>query len=269
MTLILSALTHEYVVQVSDRRVTNLRTGQPMPDTINKAVLFCGHISFGYTGLAEVDGLSADRWLAQHLLEGGPSAQASLEHVRDEATRAWRKTPGWRHAFVGVGWSRGKPILHVISNHDLSKFDEQSRTPVHPNFQLVTLAPPPGSDANFMPAGQTVPRVLRAKLQRNLSEAARRGGPVALARLLSEAAQAVPAANQTVGPDLMVAVVPRVAVPVTAIQMPMAGSISDDRASFVYIREANDRSPRFYTPMWACGIAVGGGEVRYGEPNAK
>jgi hypothetical protein len=67
----------------------------------------------------------------------------------------------------------------------------------------------------------------------------------------------------------MLAVLPRVAVPVKFIAMDMAGSISADRASFVYIREANDRNPRFYTPMWACGIVVGGGHVRYGEPNAK
>lgn len=66
MTLILSVLTQENVVQVSDRRLTWIsgpKKGEVADDSSNKIVLFEQRMAFGYTGLTEVDG--AD-------LEAGP-----------------------------------------------------------------------------------------------------------------------------------------------------------------------------------------------------
>src|SRR2546428_469142 len=50
----MNLLTHDYVIQVSDRRLTDPHTGKRIDEPPNKAILFCGHVIFGYTGLAGV-----------------------------------------------------------------------------------------------------------------------------------------------------------------------------------------------------------------------
>ena len=66
MTLILSCLTRDYVVQVSDRRVV-ATDGSWREDRANKASFFCGHSSFSYTGYARLEGLPTDEWLTEQL----------------------------------------------------------------------------------------------------------------------------------------------------------------------------------------------------------
>ena len=56
MTLILNCLTQEYLFQVSDRRLVSLPTYKVEDDNANKSIYFAGRISFGYTGLAEIEG---------------------------------------------------------------------------------------------------------------------------------------------------------------------------------------------------------------------
>jgi hypothetical protein len=51
MTLILTCLTHEHIVQVADRRLT-MPDGTLYDDDTNKAVFYCGRVAVAYTGLA-------------------------------------------------------------------------------------------------------------------------------------------------------------------------------------------------------------------------
>ena len=156
MTLILSVLTRDYVVQVSDRRLTDANTGVPLNEPANKAIVFCGHFVFGYTGLARIGSVRTDMWLAERLLAKGPSVQANLENVRDEATRAFRSVPVQhkRHAFIGVGWSHSKPALSVISNciaddgHALENAQEE--------FRLNNVGFGHGARCWWIPVGQPV-----------------------------------------------------------------------------------------------------------------
>ena len=59
MTLILSRASKDYVIQVTDRRIT--QTAEKVVDEIsNKNVLYCaqnGVVALGYTGLAYLDGV--------------------------------------------------------------------------------------------------------------------------------------------------------------------------------------------------------------------
>jgi len=70
MTLILSCLTERFVLQVSDRRLTNVVGGRAVPGEFNKAVGFTNKVTFAYTGLAEIDGEDTDEWLANALASG-------------------------------------------------------------------------------------------------------------------------------------------------------------------------------------------------------
>jgi hypothetical protein len=264
MTLVLNMLTHDYVVQVSDRRLTKLDTGKPHDEPANKAILFCGHIVFGYTGLANVGPTKTDFWLAERLIAAGPSMQATLEFVRDEATQAFQAVRrDWRrHAFVGVGWSQSRPILCVISNFMNTRGPQLPHA--HDLFLIDTVALNPTDPFRILTAGQPVPREILEKLETGARRIVTHADAGAMADLMVSHVWEVANGNTKVGKDLMVAVIPRSAVPVASIRMP--SSPSRDEAAFYYVPSPDDATPRFYTPLWACGgIAVGAGEVWYGS----
>lgn len=65
MTLIISCVTRDFVVQASDRRVSvpNRRVGD---DRANKAIFYCGQSAWAYTGLAQIGPKRTDEWLVDH-----------------------------------------------------------------------------------------------------------------------------------------------------------------------------------------------------------
>jgi len=264
MTLILSVVTRNYVVQVSDRRLTDANTGRPLDESANKAVVFCGHFVFGYTGLAQIDSLKTDMWLAERLLAKGPSAQANLEFVRDEATRSFQSVPRIyrKHAFIAVGWSRSRPVVSVISNyiddngHELGTAQDA--------FRLNNVALGKPGKFFLVPVGQPIPIDALTRLRRAVKRIVKHAGPVSMANLLIHQLWRFADENNRIGHDVMVSVIPRSAVPVKSIVMP--STPSNKTAAFYYVPSPEDIIPRFYTPMWACGgIAVGGGEVWLGR----
>jgi hypothetical protein len=264
MTLVLNVLTNDYVVQVSDRRLTDLNTGKPLDEPANKTILFCGHVVFGYTGLAKVGPLQTDFWLAERLLSAGPSAQATLEFVRDEASRAFQAVPSnhRRHAFVGVGWSQSRPILCVISNFMDARGHQLPHA--HDLFHIDTVTLNPNDAFQIAMAGQAVPQEILVKLRRGAKRIVKHAGAGAMADLMVSQVWQVANRNEKVGKDLMVAVILRSAVPVASISMPSAPS--RDEAAFYYVPSPDDATPRFYTPLWACaGMVAGAGEVWYGR----
>jgi hypothetical protein len=265
MTLILSALTQDFVVQVSDRRLTDLATGAPKNESANKAIVCCGHVVFGYTGLADINREKTDQWFGRTFL-GGVSAQAAIERVRDSATQVFSAVPlRWRmHAFVGVGWSRSRPILVVVSN--FLDADGNTAQVARDTFSIdaVRISAP----LRIHSAGQRLDRKVSAELVRNAKRAIKRGGGAnSVARLLVEQVRQVAQVNQKVGEDVMVSIIPRVAVPLPRLEFRLNPSTpSDNEAAFFYVRRADDYTPRLYVPLWACGgIAIGSGEVWVGE----
>jgi hypothetical protein len=128
VTLILSYANWEYVVQVSDRRLT-YRNGKLYNDRRNKAVVFCNQMTFAYTGLGYIGRRRTDDWLADVL---GPHKflDAAVNSVKVEAgksiARFYYRPSNYRYLeFVGVGWARYRdvvqPVLAIVSNYrDLS-----------------------------------------------------------------------------------------------------------------------------------------------------
>jgi hypothetical protein len=146
MTLILSYISQDHIIQVSDRRFTSADSTSSKQD--NKAVAFAGQLSFAYTGLGSLFSdismtmLNTDGWLVKtlvHACEKYPRQNDNLAWlssilavVADKAELALDKYrlrfPGQidRHAFIGVGWdalenssSELRPLMVKISNfHD-------------------------------------------------------------------------------------------------------------------------------------------------------
>ncbi|HEX3173324.1 MAG TPA: hypothetical protein VHQ43_03775 [Solirubrobacterales bacterium] len=76
MTLVLSVSTPAYSLQVSDRLVS--KGGAPHDPLANKNVVLRatdGLLTFGYTGLAFLDGMPTDTWIANQVT-GGSAAEA-------------------------------------------------------------------------------------------------------------------------------------------------------------------------------------------------
>lgn len=75
MTLIVYVLTEEYMILASDRRVTTMQAGRPVKfeDSAMKSFLLNGQLMMGFTGIAELDGMPMEQWVAERLSGVAPN----------------------------------------------------------------------------------------------------------------------------------------------------------------------------------------------------
>jgi len=122
MTLIITCLAHEHIVQVADRRLT-MPDGSLYDDDTNKAVYYCGRVAVAYTGLAIMEGKPTAEWIGSCMKDKAGTEQA-MNHVASHADAHFQNTnPRERRlAVVAVGWSTlqgaqpPRPFLCVASN---------------------------------------------------------------------------------------------------------------------------------------------------------
>src|SRR5690349_3656961 len=120
MTLILTCLTKDYVVQTSDRRIAIIKDNklQWHDDQSNKVLIYDNRFTFAYTGLAKLpvrkNGLDAHQsaidWAAEQLAKGKNLVDA-VHYLKNQATdlmntnRIRRFNPQDRRlAFTGSGF---------------------------------------------------------------------------------------------------------------------------------------------------------------------
>ena len=113
MTLVLTLVTTRYVMQVADRLVTT--DGKKFDPASNKSLIYLAKnaiVTIGYSGLAYLDGIPTDEWIAQtlwgkelprrddgrvagHVLGGGGRQSIdigrAIERVRSGSENALRK----------------------------------------------------------------------------------------------------------------------------------------------------------------------------------
>lgn len=146
MTIIVALANKDYVVQISDRRLSS--NGRLIDDESNKCgVLFClnARMAFGYTGLAKYGAFSTPDWLLKALHDcGGPDYTIGeiLERLKNKATETFKSHPTLRSiprqhkclavmftGFINVDGTV-KPGCAILSNfHDFAnnaRFDEAS-----------------------------------------------------------------------------------------------------------------------------------------------
>lgn len=232
MTLILSCITREYVVQVSDRKVTAI-DGSWSENHRNKAVFFCGHSAFAYTGLASLAGLPTEEWLTLEL-RNAKALTDGIPHIAREAKVALRRIPFAasvsteernkirRLAFVNVAFVRDAQAEDFAPEH------------LHPMITVVSnfFRPPniwlPQAEREFQTwhrflsndepfavfsSGQS----LRPDEHKDLSEQlgaciGRTATAYPMARLLARQIRTVSYRSDRVGRNVMCAIIPREAV---------------------------------------------------------
>ena len=130
MTINLTAVTKNLIVQVSDRMFTDMATGITVNDQANKALVFsCENalLTITFAGIGRVNDKRIDHWLTETIQEEGLcelEVQIAVEVLAKKATELFRTFPDHlekRHVFVIAGWEQKndtilKPYVRTISN---------------------------------------------------------------------------------------------------------------------------------------------------------
>jgi len=222
VTLILSHITRDYVLQVSDRRLVSLPDLKPKHDDATKAVLYGLHTTFGYTGLAHLrrsakvcdrrnkpgEPVATHMWLVEVLNLYPNSLEHALVAIQEEMNFVTLVSYLPKHAFIGVGWiDKGpgtpiEPAIHEIANID-SKFQ---RTDRFQRYSIVLQKDQPFLTHWSSPG----PEKIVMKTARLIRRRMRRGGaPSEIAGILREAVREVAKEDTTVGRGVLVTCVPK------------------------------------------------------------
>jgi hypothetical protein len=244
MTMILTYLTKDYVVQASDRRLT-YPSGQKKEQS-NKALIYRNRFAFAYTGLAEfpirVNGKlslhSTIEWAADRLSEG-KDLDDGVEQLRSQLsslmnTNQVRKIPPERRrlAFVGAGFEEveeagqmvRKPRRIVISN-----FLENDGTMLsYPRdmFTIDSYWPEDDRYISLCISGQQLSDQRRIELTKILKLCVQHEGPETVGHVLSSEIKAVSrGGNDFVGEDVICTIVPQAFVDTDDGSMMVHGGI--------------------------------------------
>lgn len=116
MTLITFAVTSEYVVLASDRRLT-VSDGRgriiDQSDRATKSTMLWGQMLMGYTGLAILDGRPMEMWAADALIDVAPNdAPAVLADKMNHYYATHREVQGVPHHFriAGFGFNPDRKV---------------------------------------------------------------------------------------------------------------------------------------------------------------
>lgn len=243
MTLILSCMTQEYVVQVSDRRLTDFDTGSVVEDQSNKTLFFCGcgQMAFAYTGLSRLGRLPTADWLIEHLARATSlpdgmeiitkAASSDLMRVNFPPSIGTEERRRRRRiAVVGVGFAM--PRRGMTGGESKSSLIDDV-DPIKARVPLMVLSSnffePPGSWSSLaerrlswvecilarnqshllFPTGQSLTNLEYDDLRRRIRRCVEHKTsvfPVALAMV--QAVRAVAKRNPLVGANLMCMVIP-------------------------------------------------------------
>jgi len=252
MTLLITCLTPEYLVQVSDRRLTRL-DGTLYDDESNKAVFYLPGMVFAYTGLAEVNGVRTDEWLTS-ILKPGLDLARLTDSIAQEATRKFSvvRSP-YRHlAIVGAFWARtgerqNQAGFCVISNFYGVRPGDGRFGPLPTasrEFRVFTSLKPRERPFAVFGAGQSLTKHQINQLNRfgeryvrNTSGNPQSFGANGLCRYVSHFVRKVADTNTVVGKSLMQAILPNPRIPEVAAQA----------ATFAYL-PADSNSLTTYAP---------------------
>jgi hypothetical protein len=270
MTQILTLLTHDTVIQVSDRRVSFPHRA---PDDLrNKATIYLTLAAFGYTGLASLAGHPTDLWMTEVL---GPTMGLGegFDALRLAANRDVPKRE--RLAMVCGGWDP-KPntfaaFVATIDNclpRDLPRVRERRPTrnstgvmagrfgPARNEFTWFAVALQPSLSCLLHIAGQPLLRGQEDTLLRDVKRAlVARADDVALVRILAEAIWRVARENTYVGRSLMATCLPKSAARRSGPLQLVSGPPSREHFTAMYL-PSPDADAIYYLPNLAGGNTV-------------
>jgi hypothetical protein len=265
MTLVLTLLTNDVIVQASDRRFVKIRadgTSFVSDDDANKAVLFAHRAAYSYTGLAEMGPMRqrTDEWLAQSIREA-PGQGEAMDALAVAATERFKRPPIRRlsddikrHEFIGAGWAKFpdsggefEPYAAAVSNF---RGVLRERIPLQEEFLRITFRKQTDQDAILLDGGYELSNSERDAIWQNLAVAARSEKPVyGFIEVLIKAIRDVAAHVETVGRGALVTCLPRAAVERARTEhLLLLGDPEEDENTFLYVG-ADDNNLVQYGPI--------------------
>lgn len=256
MTLILSLVGPDYVVQVADRRISLLHpSGRTTvrDDNTNKVVNFANRTVLGFTGIAELEGERTDLWIADRIA-ASPDIGDGFESLLDDLTTLFSRRPykGHGHAVTAAGFkweSDGSvtPYYALVTN--MFENGHWLRTPSD-RFAWIYEEYPPNTYAVHQAPGWLTERE-HNQLRRTLRAVTSRGLSVlAVVEVMARAIRAV--RSPLVGSDLMMTILPRSVASVRQGQtFFLTGGVGPDHASFAYLSSRGETV--FYGPTFVTG----------------
>jgi len=274
MTLILTCLTYEHIVQVADRRLT-LPDGTLYDDDTNKAVFYCGRVAVAYTGLAQMEGKPTAEWIGS-CMKDAAQAESAMNHVAERAERHFRQTNARdkRLAVVATGWAtlRGaqplRPFICVASNFMTDSWEWEPSASERMVARTIFLDEK--SSHLVFAAGQNLTREEAVHVNRHVRRAVEHGAPARpLVRLVGDTVQSVAHGGdhraRRVGKGMIIHLLSRKAV--VEGRSLIVTPLTPDAHSFIYVSHEGRTDP-FQGAVIACNGALltgfGGGTIRPG-----
>jgi hypothetical protein len=273
MTLVMSLLSKDYAIQVSDRRfVWFSPDGQidRVDDEENKSVVWTPLNAFAFTGIGNL-GVSGrtDLWLAREISkweEETPVEKQSQPGLMEAiATRATAYFNGprisridkelRRHAFVGVGWGRESPETDLVP-HMVRIGNFRATEPADDRFTINFVRLDEPAAIRVWWDGQLLTPEEESDLNKlNALDSSSVDFANGASFVLGEIVRRVASRNDAVGRGLLITVMPRKSIREGESDWRlMAAPASADEQTFLYVAP-DDRQGIVYGPT----IVSGGG----------
>jgi hypothetical protein len=164
VTLILTAMTPNTLVQVSDMRLTDTWTWKVVDETTTKAIVYEGRAMWAFAGPACMGNQPTAVWLASLLADNGPDG--IVDAIGRSADSILRRYPehARRFAVVAAGWE-GSPGTLSPRYRQIANFDFVSGE-LWPGMRAFEERLDPRRDkAKVFAAGIALPPSLRAEIE--------------------------------------------------------------------------------------------------------
>jgi len=267
MTLVLTCLTNDHILQVADRRVT-LEDGTLKDDDTTKAIFYCGRFAVSFTGPDEMDDKPTAEWIAWRMKDASNIMEA-MRSIAGRAEDLYRGKLGYKFAVVAAGWItlRGtkQPLPHLsvasnfINNHGQWQSSSSERMTIVADFPLKN------SPYFFFAAGQKLTGQEEARLKNSITRAIKSKTPaMSLAYILTETVQGVARGNdersRRVGKGMIIHLLPRKIAEIESNEVFLQCGLSDDAFSFDYVSSEGQRDPLKGAVITCRGTVVTGFE---------
>jgi len=262
MTLIASVVTSDFVAQVSDRRLT--KDGKPFDDEVNKAVVVCSHMAFGYSGLAYLSQKRVDDWLVEVLLQTKIGRISDIfHHVIGEAKKELAVIPlsatDKRLAILVTGWvqankgGRYVPFISTITNALDENWEWKEKADNDFICRLHRFDDLNENEVEVYWLGVHVPQQIREETDRKIRKRLERGGgPRVAVHILANAIRKIAANNKLVNDDLMAVSIPLKAVGNNFIEVSIKDIFPQDQVASQHFFSGEDEGVRYQPHYVAC-----------------
>lgn len=143
MTIIFTLANEQQVIQISDRRLTNVDGCISQPDSNKATILFCrnGRFGVGYTGVAGAGKFNTQNWILESLSKCGDTdlgAKAIFERFCDIATDTFntnrdlkivpKKNKRLTVMFSGFFYGKEVPLIGLCAISNFQDFNKQENS---------------------------------------------------------------------------------------------------------------------------------------------